>query len=111
QDVVLNAVREISVLLIVTKVFEWEDRNAFLRDRRCRRHRQWRIEAFGSFDPLGGEVEDPGKNQCDWKPYYQQDDDEPHRPVWDFEKRKDLSGNLREQPAYHRVGDRNPIDL
>ena len=35
EDIILDAIREILILLIVAQIFEWQHRDAFFRDTRC----------------------------------------------------------------------------
>ena len=51
------------------------------------------------------------KIKRDRKPGMKKKDDQPHRPVWDFEKWKDLRGDLNEQPGDDGIGDRDLVNI
>ncbi len=45
------------------------------------------------------------------KPEDERRDDQPHRPIRDFEKWKNLGGDLNQDPRDHDVSDRDAIDF
>ena len=56
-------------------------------------------------------LKSPGHDEGDRKSYGDGGDDEANDPVWDFEKWKNLGGNLNQQPADDRVRDRDLVDI
>ena len=58
-----------------------------------------RREILGSLDPRRRDVVGPGQNDRDRKPEDEREDDQPHGPVRDFEKWKDLGRDLDQNPA------------
>ena len=118
ENVVLDAVGKIGVLLIVAKIFERQNRDAFLRRRASRRFRERNrrgrfcfIESSVRLMPLGVRSNAQERRRRYRKPERQRDDDKPHGPRGNFEKRKGLSGDLDQQPGQDRVGDRDAINL
>src|SRR5438093_7393886 len=75
------------------------------------RDRFVRLDLRFAFDSFGRYLECPRKNQRHWKTRDQQQHNQPHRPVWDFKERKDLRGDLDEQPRSNCVVDRNLVDV
>ena len=63
------------------------------------------IGSFRAFDPFGCHFKCP----CDDERYRKTDDEEEnyqaHHPVGDFEKWKNLAGNLHQQPRHDRIRD------
>src|ERR1700716_3868306 len=57
------------------------------------------------------QVEGPGEKERDRETEREQYDDEPHRPHRDFEKQKDLRGDLNEEPAHDRVGHGDAVNF
>ena len=70
-----------------------------------------RRNIFRALDSFRGQLEGPGENERDWKPENQEEDNDAHGPVWNFEERKDLGGNLNEKPGDDRVSGGNPVDI
>ena len=56
-------------------------------------------------------VERPRQNKRDGKSNYNQDNDETDNPVGNFENRKDLRGDLDNEPGHDRIRDRDPINF
>ncbi len=65
---------------------------------------------LGPFQSFRRQLESPGDDERDRKAEREQHDDEPDRPIGNLEKRKDLRGDLDEQPRDHGVGDCNLVN-
>lgn len=65
----------------------------------------------GPLDSRWGEIVSPGQDQRGRKTKQKREHDEPHNPVRNFKKRKNLSGDLDQNPRDHDVGHGDPIDL
>src|SRR5262249_35172131 len=46
-----------------------------------------------------------------WETEDQEQNNEPHSPIWNLEERKNLTCDLHEQPCNHSVGDRNLVNV
>ena len=108
ENVVVHSVREEGVLPVVAQVFEGQHGDAFLR-RPSSRGDSRRGRILGPFDPGGSDIIGPGQDDCDRKSEDERRDDQPHSPIRDFEKRKNLGSNLNQDPCDHDVGDRDAI--
>ena len=105
DNVVLDPVRKVSVLLVVTQIFKGQNCDALFRQRRFRGRRRRRSlwNVVGAHDSAQRQVERPGKKKRDRKSENQHDDNEPHGPGRNFEERKDLRRDLNQQPGEDRV--------
>ena len=65
----------------------------------------------GSLDPFRRDLESPSQDERDRKTDGEDENDEPHRPVRDVKKGKDLSRDLDEEPRNHRIGDGHLVDV
>src|SRR5436309_11831708 len=61
------------------------------------------IGIFGPPNSFRCELEGPGDNQRNRKADRDGENDQPNRPVWNFQKRKNLCGNLNQKPTNNRV--------
>ncbi len=59
---------------------------------------------LGAFQAFRGELEDPGHDQHHRQAENEAKDNQPHRPRWDDENRKNLGRDLDDQPRDDRVG-------
>ena len=66
---------------------------------------------FCALDSFGSDLERPGQNQGHRKSEDEQENHDPDRPVGNIEERKNLSGNLDEDPADDGISDGNAIDI
>jgi|SRR5437762_7801086 len=64
-----------------------------------------------SLNSFRRDFEHPGENQSNRKSDNQKQYHQPHRPIRNFEKRKDLRGDLDQQPTDNRVSDSNLVKL
>src|SRR5207247_2772252 len=69
------------------------------------------VSRFRSLQSLGREVERPRDDKRNRKTDDNQQDDEPHTPIRDFEKGKNLGRDLNQQPTNNGVGDRYFINI
>ena len=69
------------------------------------------IGSFCAFDSFGRHFKCPCDNQRDRKADDEEDNYQAHYPVGDFEKWKNLAGNLHQQPRHNCVGDRNLVNI
>ena len=76
-----------------------------------RRRGQTPVPFFGAPDPLRSQIKYPRQEECDWKTQHQQQHNQAHRPIWNFEERKNLRCDLNEQPGGDGVGDGNAMHL
>jgi hypothetical protein len=65
------------------------------------------IDIFRSLQSLRRQFRRPRKNEGNRKSEDQEQNDEPHCPIGDFEERKNLTRHLHEQPCDDCIGDRN----
>ena len=72
---------------------------------------QTSVAFFGASDSLRSQIEYPRQRECDWKTQHQHEHNQAHRPIWNFEERKNLRGNLNEQPGGDSVGNGDAMDL
>ena len=70
-----------------------------------------KIDIFRAFDSFRSELKGPGDDECDWESDRDQRDDQAHDPIWDLQERENLGGNLNQEPADNRIGDRNFINV
>ena len=75
------------------------------------RNRFANIDIFCALDSFRRQFKRPGKNQRHGKSDNQQQHDKPHRPIWNFEERKNLTRYLHQQPCDDCVGDRNLVNV
>src|SRR5262249_47921379 len=135
ENVVLNAVGEVGVLFLVAQILKWHHRNRLVD---LVRRDAWQNKQSGGsgnenpnsekrddvpapgcaarshgcgLDSLRRHVEYPGENKRHRKTDQQQYDDRAKNRVRNVKTRKDLSEPLRERPARHDVGDRNPVNF
>jgi hypothetical protein len=66
---------------------------------------------IGSFDSFRRDVESPRQNQSDRESSNQENDHRSQCPLRNFEHRKYLRNDLRDQPGGHRVSDRYAINF
>src|SRR5438105_2990969 len=71
----------------------------------------YRISRFGPLDSFRGELESPRDNQGDRKPDDNCEYHQPHRPIRNFEERKDLCRHLDQQPTDNRICDGDFVDV
>src|SRR5437764_8387420 len=70
-----------------------------------------RISIFGAFDSLGRKLERPCDNQRERKTDDEKENHKAHDPIRDFEKRKNLAGDLHQQPGDDRVRDSDLVHV
>jgi hypothetical protein len=70
-----------------------------------------RRNILGALQALRCQFEDPGENERDGKPEYDQENDEPHSPVWNGENWKGLGRDLDDEPGDDRVGHRHSVNV
>jgi hypothetical protein len=70
-----------------------------------------RLNVFRSLDAFWGQLECPCQNQSDGKANHDDEHNEPHRPIWNFEKWKDLRRDLDEQPCDDCVSDGDFVNV
>ena len=61
-----------------------------------------KIDIFRALDSFRRQLECPSDHQRDWKSNDDCDHDESHRPVGNFEERKNLCRDLDDQPTDNR---------
>jgi hypothetical protein len=64
-----------------------------------------------AFDSSRCQLEHPRQHERRQESDSDDDNDETDRPVWDFEERKNLSGDLNEEPGHDGVGGRDLINI
>ena len=74
---------------------------------RCRRC----VRLLRPLEPLRRELERPCDHERDRKTDNDREHGQAHRPVWNFEKRKDLGRDLDHQPADNCVGSSNLVNV
>ena len=116
ENVIVYAGREVFVLSVVTQIFERKNGNAFFRNiADCggadRQRGQTSVAVLGAPDSLRSQIEYPRQRESDWKTQHQHEHNQAHRPIWNFEERKNLRCNLNEQPGGDSVGNGNAMDL
>src|SRR5262252_11006407 len=70
-----------------------------------------RIRILSALDPFRGELECPCDYQRDWKTKRRHKNDKPNRPVRNFQKRKNLRGDLNQKPADDSVRDGHLVNV
>jgi len=85
------------------------DKNPSMPSRLSRR--SCTIDIFRTLQSFRGQFECPRDHERDWKSDHDCEHDEAHRPVRNFEKRKDLSRDLHEQPPNNRIGNGNLVNV
>src|SRR6478736_129514 len=116
ENVIVHSGREVIVLFVVTQIFERKNGDAFFWNiADCggadRQRGQTSVAFLGAPDSLRSQIEYPRQRECDWKTQHQQQHNQAHRPIWNFEERKNLRCNLNEQPGGDGVGNGNAMDL
>src|SRR5437868_6058804 len=116
ENVIVYAGREVFVLFVVTQIFERKNGDAFFRNiADCggadRQRGQTSVAVLGAPDSLRSQIEYPRQRESDWKTQHQHEYNQAHRPIWNFEERKNLRCNLNEQPGGDGVSDGNAMDL
>src|SRR5262245_16492937 len=69
------------------------------------------IGNFSALDPFRRHLERPSNHQRNWETDYCQEYYQPDRPVWNFKKRKNLRGDLNDQPTHDRVRDGDFVNV
>ena len=69
------------------------------------------IGVFRAFQSFRRQFKRPRDNERDGKPDDNCEHNKAHCPIRNFEKRKDLGGNLNEQPTDDRVRDRDLVNV
>ena len=54
--------------------------------------------------PSGVKLEGPGDDKRDWESGRDQNDHQPHDPIWNLQEWENLGGNLNQEPAHNRIG-------
>jgi hypothetical protein len=75
------------------------------------RDRLTRTDILRALNSFRREIKGPRQDHCDWKTNYEQQHYQTHRPIWNFEKRKDLASDLHQQPSHDSVGDSNFVNV
>src|SRR6266536_1934685 len=70
-----------------------------------------RIDIFRALDSFRREFKRPGKNHRHGKSDNEQQHYKTHRPIRNFEERKNLTRDLHQQPCDDCVGDRNFVNV
>src|SRR6266480_2835998 len=75
------------------------------------RYRLLRRDILRSLDSFRRQLEGPRDDERDWESNRDQRDHQPDNPGWNFQEWKNLRGNLHQQPADDRVGNRNFVNI
>src|SRR5207253_8362213 len=70
-----------------------------------------KIDIFRAFDSFRSELKGPSDDERDRESSRDQYDHQPHDPSWNLQERENLGGNLNQEPADNRIGDRNFINI
>src|SRR6266496_5776338 len=70
-----------------------------------RHDRLTRIDIRSTFNAFRRQLKRPCQDQCYRKTSYEQQNNQTHCPIRNFEKRKNLAGNLHKHPSHKSVGD------
>src|SRR6266536_545453 len=70
-----------------------------------------KIDIFRALDSFRREFKCPGKNQRHGKSDNEQQHHKPHRPIRNFEERKNLTCDLHQEPRDDCVGYRNLVNI
>src|SRR5206468_3374916 len=69
------------------------------------------IDIFCALDSFWRQLECPGKNHRHWKSDNEQQHHKPHGPIRNFKERKNLAGDLHQQPRDDCVSNRNLVNV
>ena len=69
------------------------------------------IDIFRTFQALRRQFKRPCDDERDGKSGHDCEHNEAHGPIWNFEKWKNLRGNLNQKPADDRVRDRDFVNI
>jgi hypothetical protein len=70
-----------------------------------------KIDIFRPPDSFRRELEGPRDDKRDWESNRDQHDNQPHDPIWNLQEWENLRGDLNQQPANNRVGDRHFVNI
>src|SRR6266496_4603434 len=70
-----------------------------------------KIDIFCALDSFWLELKRPRENHRHGKSYNEQQHHKTHRPIRNFEKRKNLTRNLHQEPCDDCVGDRDFVNV